>query len=63
MIPPSPRLSARRISTTYLTATIVISVQTITEITPITLAGTVAMPWTGLNDSCTAYNGLVPMSP
>jgi hypothetical protein len=63
MMPPSPRLSARRIRTTYFSATTSIRVQTITEMTPMMFAAVSPMPWTGLNDSCTAYSGLVPISP
>ena len=63
MMPPSPRLSARRIRTTYFSATTNIRVHTITEMTPMMLVAVSEMPWIGLNDSCTAYSGLVPISP
>ena len=39
MIPPSPLLSARKMSVTYLIDTMIISDQKITETTPMTFSG------------------------
>jgi len=47
-MPPSPLLSARRMNTTYLRLTTIMSDQNTMESTPITLAGvasTACMPW------------------
>ena len=60
--PPSPWLSARSTSSTYLTDTIVVKVQTKSDSTPNTLAG-VKSTWPEPNTSLTAYSTLVPMSP
>jgi hypothetical protein len=60
--PPSPWLSARSTSTTYLIETMTVSVQKKIDRTPYTLAwvkGTCPEPKTSL----TAYRTLVPMSP
>lgn len=63
-MPPSPRLSARRISVTYLNDTTSISIQKRMDSTP--------SKWAGSRSVCTlnpvrqarnVYNGLVPMSP
>jgi hypothetical protein len=51
--PPSPRLSARRISTTYFSVTTSISAQKINEIAPMTLSGVGAMPVAGEKISLT----------
>ena len=63
MMPPSPRLFARRISVTYLSDTTIISAQKIAETPPSTFSALSGMPCTGLNVSLAAYSGLVPMSP
>src|SRR4051812_6200554 len=63
MMPPSPRLSARMISTTYFSDTTTISAQKIVDRPPRMLSVVSAMPWSGENVSFTAYSGLVPMSP
>mgnify|MGYP006207355563 CR=1 FL=1 len=61
-MPPSPRLSARRISSTYFSETTTVSVQNISDSTPwmfSALSGT----WPWAKTSLKAYSGLVPMSP
>src|SRR5688572_17120586 len=63
MIPPSPRLSARMMSTTYLSDTTIISAQNMVDRPPRMFGAVSAMPWTGAKVSLTAYSGLVPMSP
>ena len=63
MMPPSPRLSARMISSTYFSETMIISAQKMVESPPRMLAWLSGMPWSGENVSFTAYSGLVPMSP
>ncbi len=63
MMPPSPRLSARMISTTYLSDTITISDQKMVDRPPSTFSAVSGMPWLGEKVSLTAYSGLVPMSP
>src|SRR5256885_2638021 len=63
MMPPSPRLSARMISTTYLSETMIISAQKMVDRPPRMLVWLSGMPWSGENVSLTAYSGLVPMSP
>ena len=63
MMPPSPRLSARRISATYFSVTTSISPQKITDTAPITCGALSATPVAGLNTSFIVYSGLVPMSP
>ena len=60
--PPSPLLSARRISSTYFSETMMVIVQKISESTPRMLSG-VAGTWPAWNTSFSAYSGLVPMSP
>src|SRR5512142_857063 len=65
MIPPSPSLSARITSRTYVTVTMIVTDQKISETTPKmlscdTLTGCGSL---GLKTGCTVYNGLVPMSP
>ena len=62
MSPPSPLLSARRISTTYLIDTTIISVQKIIDSTPMMFSG-VTGTRSGAKTSFSAYSGLVPMSP
>ena len=62
MRPPSPLLSARRISSTYFSETTTVSVQNSKESTPRMLSGVVAT-WPPWKTSLSAYNGLVPMSP
>jgi hypothetical protein len=53
MMPPSPWLSARRISVTYFSETTIISDQKMTEITPITWSGVSGMWPEPANTSCT----------
>ena len=65
MIPPSPSLSARITSRTYVTVTMIVTDQKISETTPKmlscdTLTGC-GSP--GLKSVWTVYSGLVPMSP
>ena len=60
--PPSPLLSARSTSVTYLTETMVVSVQNSMDSTPYTLS-VVNGTWPEPNTSLTAYSTLVPMSP
>ena len=54
MMPPSPRLLARRISVTYLSDTMIISAQKIAETPPIMFSGVRGMPCSGLNVSFAA---------
>ena len=61
-MPPSPRLSALNTNARYLTETIRISDQKISDNTPSTFAGVGAIVW-GPKQSFSAYRGLVPMSP
>jgi hypothetical protein len=64
MMPPSPLLSARRISATYLKDTTTISDQNTSERIPSTFSGVIGTGWWALpNTSLRAYRGLVPMSP
>ena len=60
--PPSPLLSARRISSTYLSETTTVIVQKIIDSTPSTLSCVTATR-PSANTSFRAYSGLVPMSP
>src|SRR6266536_2629137 len=65
MIPPSPSLSARITSSTYVIVTTIVTDQKISEMTPkmlssVTLTGCGSA---GLNTVWTVYSGLVPMSP
>jgi hypothetical protein len=60
--PPSPWLSARKTKDTYLTETIMVSVQKKSDNTPYTLSG-VKATWPEPNTSLRAYSTLVPMSP
>ena len=62
MSPPSPLLSARRISSTYLNETMIVIVQKIRDNTPRMFSG-VAGTWPAWKTSLSAYSGLVPMSP
>ena len=62
MSPPSPALSARNTKTTYLSETMMVSVQKIMDKMPYTLSGvkgTCPEP----NTSLSAYSTLVPISP
>ena len=61
--PPSPLLSARRISTTYFSVTTSIRPQKIVETAPMRCAASNGMPVVGLKISFIVYSGLVPMSP
>ena len=64
MMPPSPSLSARRISATYFTETTRVTDQKISEITPNTSESVGLTAWPSIeNTVCIAYSGLVPMSP
>jgi hypothetical protein len=64
MMPPSPLLSARRISATYLNETTTISDQNTSESMPSTFSGVIGTGWWALpKTSLMAYSGLVPMSP
>ena len=65
MIPPSPSLSARITSRTYVMVTTIVTAQKISEMIPkmlssVTLTGCGSA---GLKTVCTVYSGLVPMSP
>ena len=62
-MPPSPRLSARRMRTTYLSVTTIISPQKIVETAPIRCGASSGTPVAGLKTSLIVYSGLVPMSP
>ncbi len=62
MSPPSPWLSARRISTTYFSETMTVSVQKTSDRMPSMLSG-VSGTRPCAKTSFSAYNGLVPMSP
>ena len=62
-MPPSPRLSARRMKTMYFTLTTRMSVHRISDSTPTMLPGVGWMPYSGLKHSRSAYSGLVLMSP
>ena len=61
-IPPSPRLSARMTNRQYLTETVMIKVQTMSERMPMALSG-VNWPPVACTTVCSVYNGLVPRSP
>jgi hypothetical protein len=63
MVPPSPRLSARITSTTYLSDTTTTSAQKMVDRPPSTALSVNGMPRAGWKVSLTAYSGLVPMSP
>ncbi len=60
--PPSPLLSARSTSTTYLSDTMTVRVQNSIDRMPYTLA-CVKGTWPEPKTSLTAYSTLVPMSP
>ena len=62
-MPPSPRLSARRISTTYFSVTTSISAQKIVDTAPMTSGAISCTPLAGLSTAFIVYSGLVPMSP
>ena len=61
--PPSPRLSARMITLTYLTVTSAMMDQNTIDRMPKMLSGVMGMGWCPLKISFRAYRGLVPMSP
>src|SRR3989344_2150829 len=63
MMPPSPLLSARMMSSTYLSETTIINDQKMVDRPPRILAAFRGIPWPGAKVSLTAYSGLVPMSP
>jgi hypothetical protein len=60
--PPSPLLSARSTSETYLIDTMMVRVQKNSDRMPYTLSG-VKGTWPDPNTSFTEYSTLVPMSP
>ena len=60
--PPSPLLSARSTSVTYLSEMMTVSVQKKIDRMPSTLSW-VNSTWPAPNTSLTAYSTLVPMSP
>ena len=63
-MPPSPSLSARMTSDTYLRATTISRVHTTIDIAPITFARSTASGCSGLsNASRSEYSGLVSRSP
>ena len=62
-MPPSPSLSARMISMTYLSVTIASRLQNISDSTPSSVAGRVRVGPVAFSDCSSAYSGLVPMSP
>jgi hypothetical protein len=62
MMPPSPRLSARMMKSTYLIDTTMISDQNTRLSAPSTFAGVADTPCSP-NTSFSVYSGLVPMSP
>ncbi len=62
-IPPSPRLSARMISSTYFSVTMMISAQNSIDSRPWTLSGVADSPCGPENATRSAYSGDVPMSP
>jgi hypothetical protein len=65
MIPPSPSLSARITSRTYVTVTMIVTAQKISETTPKMFSVDTATGCgsCGLKTVWTVYSGLVPMSP
>src|SRR5450755_2143577 len=63
MMPPSPRLSARMISVTYLSVTTIMIAQNTTDKIPSTLSGVSGKPCGPVKHSRRVYSGLVPMSP
>src|SRR5206468_6721072 len=65
MIPPWPSLSARITSVTYVTVTMSVTDQKISETTPKMLSVDTGTGWgsLGLKTVWTVYRGLVPMSP
>ena len=65
MIPPSPSLSARITSRTYVMVTTIVTDQKISEMIPKILSSVTLTGWgsPGLKTVWTVYSGLVPMSP
>src|SRR6266487_1210945 len=65
MIPPSPSLSARITSRTYVIVTTIVTDQKISEMIPKMLSSVTLTGWgsLGLKTVWTVYSGLVPMSP
>ena len=65
MIPPSPSLSARITSRTYVMVTMIVTDQKISEMIPKILSSVTLTGWgsPGLKTVWTVYSGLVPMSP
>ena len=62
-MPPSPRLSALVMNSTYLTVMTMVSDQKMSESTPITFSGVTLMACRPWKHSLMAYRGLVPISP
>jgi hypothetical protein len=64
-VPPSPLLSARSSSSTYLAVTTMNSAHRISDNTPSTMARVTGSPWCAapVTASRKAYNGEVPISP
>ena len=62
IVPPSPLLSARMISVTYLSETITVSVQNTSDSTP-RMSACDSVACLVAKTSRNAYSGLVPMSP
>lgn len=62
MMPPSPLLSARMMSATYLSDTTSMMDHKMVESPPGMLSAFSGMPWPGAKVSLIAYKGLVPMS-
>jgi hypothetical protein len=61
--PPSPSLSKRSTTHTYLRETITSTAQKKADRVASTLASLGSMPWAPAKASLKAYRGLVPMSP
>ena len=63
-MPPSPLLSARITNARYLIEMTMTSDQNASEATPYTFTLSTTIVWcSSVNDSRSAYSGLVPMSP
>ena len=64
MIPPSPPLSARMMKVRYLSETMIVIDQKTSEMTPKTSPSVGStLLWSIEKTVCSAYSGLVPMSP
>ena len=62
-MPPSPRLSARMMSVTYLSVTMIISAQKMIDSMPSTFSGVSARWCAPVKHWRSVYSGEVPMSP